>query len=173
MTAVLIAVAGRHGATTGIAEEIAGVLREELPGTEIEVRDAADPGDLDRFDAVLVGSAIYMGRWLPSARHLVESHREQLASVPLWMFSSGPLGDPPRPIDDLAEVTELGTGVASRGHHVFGGRLDPADLRWTERLAVRAVRAPTGDFRDHDAIRAWALEVAADLTALQPTRGTR
>ncbi len=163
MTAVLVAVAGRHGATAGIAEEIAGVLRAELPGAEIEVRDAADPGDLGRFDAVLVGSAIYMGRWLPAARHLVEGHRAQLAAVPLWMFSSGPLGDPPRPLDDLADVTELGAVVGARGHHVFGGRLDPADLRWTERLAVRAVHAPTGDYRDHDAIRAWALEVAADL----------
>jgi menaquinone-dependent protoporphyrinogen oxidase len=163
VTTVLVAVAGRHGATAGIAEEIASVLRRELPGAQVEVRDAADPGDLTRFDAVLVGSAIYMGRWLPAARHLIESHRAQLAAVPLWMFSSGPLGDPPRPLDDLTEVTALGAGVAARGHQVFSGRLDPADLRWTERLAVRAVQSPTGDFRDHDAIRAWALEVAADL----------
>ena len=97
MTTVLVAVAGRHGATASIAEEIASVLRRELPEAQVEVRDAADPGDLTRFDAVLVGSAIYMGRWLPAARHLVESHRAQLAAVPLWMFSSGPLGDPPRP----------------------------------------------------------------------------
>jgi menaquinone-dependent protoporphyrinogen oxidase len=79
------------------------------------------------------------------------------------MFSSGPLGDPPRPLDELAEVAALGAGVAARGHQVFAGRLDPSDLRWTERLAVRAVHSPTGDFRDHDAIRAWAREVAADL----------
>ena len=137
MTAVLVAVAGRHGATAGIAEEIASVLRRELPEAQVEVRDAADPGDLTRFDAVLVGSAIYMGRWLPAARHLVESHRAQLAAVPMWMFSSGPLGDPPRPLDDLTEVAALGAGVAARGHQVFSGRLDPAELRWTERLAVR------------------------------------
>lgn len=166
MTAVLIAVAGRQGATAGIAQEIAGVLRAELPGAAIEVRDAADPGDLDRFDAVLVGSAISMGRWLPAARHLVEGHRARLAAVPLWMFSSGPLGDPPRPLDDLAEVEAPGAGVGSPRHHAFGGRLDPSDLRWTERLAVRAVRAPTGDVRDHDAIRAWAREVAAGLVGV-------
>jgi menaquinone-dependent protoporphyrinogen oxidase len=169
MTTVLVAVAGRHGATVGIAEEIAAVLRATLPDATVEVRDAADPGDLGRFDAVLVGSAIYMGRWLPAARHLVESHRAQLSVVPLWMFSSGPLGDPPRPIDDLAEVAALGAGVAARGHRVFSGRLDPSDLRWTERLAVRAVRSPTGDFRDHDAIRAWALEVASDLQGAPPS----
>jgi len=163
VTSVLIAVAGRHGTTTEIGEEIAGVLRRELPGADVEVRDAADPGELQRFDAVVVGSAIYMGRWLPVARHLVETHRAQLAAVPLWMFSSGPLGDPPRPVDDLTEVTALGTSVGARDHTVFSGRLDPSDLRWTERLAVRAVHAPAGDFRDHDAIRTWAREVAAAL----------
>ncbi len=163
MTSVLVAVAGRHGSTAEIAEEIAGVLRRELPEADVEVRDAADPGELQRFDAVVVGSAVYMGRWLPAARHLVESHRAQLATVPLWMFSSGPLGDPPRPVDDLAEVTALGSSAGARGHQIFSGRLDPADLRWTERLAVRAVHAPAGDYRDHDAIRAWAREVASAL----------
>jgi menaquinone-dependent protoporphyrinogen oxidase len=169
VTTILVAVAGKHGATADIAGEIAGVLRRELPAADVEVRDAADPGELGRFDAVLVGSAIYLGRWLPAARHLVERHRAQLAAVPVWMFSSGPLGDPPGAIDDLTEVTALGSTVAARGHRVFAGRLDLADLRWTERLAVRAVHSPTGDFRDHDAIRAWAVEVAADLARLQST----
>ncbi len=169
MRTVLVAVAGKHGATAEIAGEIANVLRGELPGVDVEVHDAADTGDLSRFDAVVVGSAIYMGRWLPAARHLVERHRAQLAAVPVWMFSSGPLGDPPGPVDDLAGVAELGVTVGARGHQVFAGRLDLADLRWTERLAVRAVHSPTGDFRDHDAIRAWAVQVAADLAALQPS----
>ncbi|MCW2720923.1 MAG: protoporphyrinogen oxidase [Pseudonocardia sp.] len=170
VTTVLVAVAGKHGATAEIAGEIADVLRHELPAADVEVRDAADVGDLSRFDAVLVGSAIYMGRWLPAARHLVEHHRAPLAALPVWMFSSGPLGDPPRPLDDLAEVTSLGATITARGHQVFAGRLDPADLRWTERLAVRAVHSPTGDFRDHDAVRAWAVEVAAGIRA--PVTGT-
>ncbi|MHA6781937.1 flavodoxin domain-containing protein [Pseudonocardia saturnea] len=164
MTTVLIAVAGRHGATAEIAEEIAGVLRAEVPAAEVDVRDAADPGDLSGFDAVLVGSGIYLGRWLPAARHLVERHRTELAAVPVWLFSSGPVGDPPLPVDDLTEVAELGATVDARGHRVFAGRLDRSDLAWTERLAVRAVHAAEGDFRDHDDIRSWAAQVAADLT---------
>jgi menaquinone-dependent protoporphyrinogen oxidase len=169
-TRVLVAVASKHGATAGIAREIADVLRLELSGSEVEVRDAADPGDVRQFDAVLVGSAIYMGRWLPAARHLVESLRAQLPTVPLWMFSSGPLGDPPVPVDDLTEVTTLAANAGAHGHQVFSGLLDLAELRWTERLAVRAVHAPAGDFRNHEAIHAWAQEVAVDLAA---TIGTR
>ncbi len=169
-TRVLVAVASKHGATAAIAREIADVLRRELSGSEVEVRDAADPGEISRFDAVLVGSAIYVGRWLPAARHLVESLRATLPTVPLWMFSSGPLGEPPVPVDDLAGVTTLAAAAGAQGHQVFSGMLDLSELRWTERLAVRAVHAPAGDFRDHDAIRAWAHEVAVDLAA---TTGTR
>jgi menaquinone-dependent protoporphyrinogen oxidase len=166
VTTILVAVASKHGATAEIAEEFAGVLRGELPTSDVEVHDAADVGDLSRFAAVLIGSAVYMGHWLPAARHLVENHRERLATLPVWLFSCGPLGDPPRPVDDLAEVIQLGSTVAARGHRIFAGRLDPADLRWAERLATRAVHAPTGDFRDHDAVRTWATDVAADIARL-------
>lgn len=118
------------------------------------------------FDAVLIGSAIYLGRWLPAARHFVEIHRARLSTTPVWLFSSGPLGDPPRHVDDLADVTALGASISARGHRVFAGRLQAADLRWTERLLVRAVHAPMGDFRSHDAVRGWALELAAEIATM-------
>jgi menaquinone-dependent protoporphyrinogen oxidase len=86
--------------------------------------------------------------------------------MPVWLFSSGPLGDPPLPVDELVGVTALGDTVAARDHRVFAGRLDADDLRWTERLVVRAVHAPTGDFRDHAAVRAWALGVAAEIITM-------
>lgn len=137
-----------------------------MPGAVVEVRDAAEPGDLGGADALLIGSAVYLGRWLPAARRLVEEHRGQLATVPVWLFSSGPVGDPPRPVDDLAEVTELATAIGARGHRVFSGRLDRAGLSFTERLTVRVVHAEPGDFRDHGAIRSWAAEVAAGLAVV-------
>ncbi len=165
MTSILIAVASRHGATDEIAHEIADELRRQLPAAVVEVRDAADPGDLTGADALIVGSAIYLGRWLPAARKLAEEHREQLATVPVWLFSSGPVGDPPRPVDGLAEVAALATAIGARGHRVFAGRLDRAELSFTERLTVRVVHAESGDFRDHDAIRSWATEVAETLAA--------
>ncbi len=166
MTSILIAVASRHGATDEIAHEIADELRTQVPGAAVEVRDAAEPGDLSGVDAVLVGSAVYLGRWLPVARDLLVSHRAELAAVPVWLFSSGPTGD--RAVDELAEVTAGGATVGARGHRVFSGRLDRGELSFTERLAVRIAHAAPGDFRDHAAIRSWAAEVAADLA--QPAR---
>jgi menaquinone-dependent protoporphyrinogen oxidase len=84
--------------------------------------------------------------------------------MPVWLFSSGPLGDPPVPVDEPAEVTALGAAIGARGHRLFAGRLDRQELRWAERAAARVVHAPEGDFRDHDEIRRWASEVASSLT---------
>jgi len=119
---------------------------------------------------VLVGSAVYLGRWLPAAKRFVDSHRAELTRVPVWLFSSGPLGVPPRPVDHLSEVTALGASVAARGHEVFGGRLDPDGLSWAERVAVRAVHAAAGDFLDHEVVRSWAHGVAGDLAGALTTR---
>ena len=112
----------------------------------------------------MIGSAVYMGRWLPAARDLVQGHRAVLSAMPVWLFSSGPLGDPAVPVDEIAEVTALGVAVNARGHRLFGGRLDRQKLRWVERAAARVVHAPERDFRDHDGIRRWALGVASTLT---------
>jgi menaquinone-dependent protoporphyrinogen oxidase len=94
MTRILVASATRHGSTAEIAAEIADVLRREVPGGNVDVRDAAKAGDVAAHDAAVIGSAVYMGRWLPAARDLVEGHREVLSTMPVWLFSSGPLGDP-------------------------------------------------------------------------------
>jgi menaquinone-dependent protoporphyrinogen oxidase len=121
MTRILLACASRHGATAEIAEEIGDVLRREVPGAVVDVRDAAESGDVDGYDAVVLGSAVYMGRWLPAVRQLVEGCREILASRPVWLFSSGPLGDPPAPLDELAEVETIRTAIGARDHRVFAG----------------------------------------------------
>jgi len=164
MTRILVASATRHGSTAEIAAEIADVLRREVPGGSVDVRDAAKAGEVADFDAAVIGSAVYLGRWLPAARDLVHGHREVLAAMPVWLFSSGPLGDPPVPADELTEVAALGAAVGARGHRLFAGRLDPQELRWVERAAARVVHAPEGDFRDHHEIRRWASDVASTLT---------
>jgi menaquinone-dependent protoporphyrinogen IX oxidase len=48
-----------------------------------------DIGDLAMFDAVVLGSGVYMGSWMPEAREFVEK-KKTLASMPVWLFSSGP-----------------------------------------------------------------------------------
>ena len=90
---VLVAYATRHGATQGIAERIAETLRAS--GIDAEARPAASVKDPDRYDAFVVGSAAYMFHWLKDATRFVHRARATLATRPVWLFSSGPLGTEP------------------------------------------------------------------------------
>src|SRR5262245_57913922 len=102
---ILIAVASRHGSTLEIAEALAAELRGAQHAAEVQ--DIADKPGLDGYDAVLVGSAAYMGKWLAEARQFVERHQVELRARPVWLFSSGPLGDDSRPAIQETQLDEL------------------------------------------------------------------
>lgn len=159
---VLVAHAGRHGATEGIARFIATTLKEE--GREALARPVAASIHPRGFDAVVLGSAVYYGSWMREATEFALSHRDALAEVPVWLFSSGPLGAEVEDADEQPlEVAELRRAFPVKDHRIFYGMLDPANLTFGERMAVKAMRAPAGDFRDWDDIRSWAKGIAADL----------
>jgi menaquinone-dependent protoporphyrinogen oxidase len=162
---VLVATASRHGSTTEVAEAVAAALAEA--GLAVDALDAAAVTDLGGYDAAVLGSAVYMGRWLPPARELAQRHEGELAAIPVWLFSSGPLGEPPHPEGEPAEVEELAARIAARGHAVFAGRLERADLGRRERAVVGLVKAPYGDYRAWEEIRGWAQSIAAELTDAQ------
>jgi menaquinone-dependent protoporphyrinogen oxidase len=157
---VLVAFASKHGSNGEIAEAIAAVLRDR--GLAVDVVPAADVRSLAGFDAVLLGSGLYSATWLRDANRFVRTHREALAALPIWLWSSGPL-DRSADFDDIpmtAHVTEAIGGLPIRGHRTFGGRL-VADAPEVAAGIIATHR--TGDHRDFDAIRAWAQEVAAAL----------
>lgn len=168
---VLVAVASRHGSTREIAQVITNEMRRA--GLKVDLRDADTVLYLDSYAAVILGSAVYMGNWLPEAREFVGRHGRRLKTQPLWLFSSGPIGDgDPRPHGEPARITDLIDSLAPRDHRVFVGKLDPHVLKLSERLAARVVQAPEGDFRDWDAIRAWARGIAAELKRFWWGNGT-
>jgi menaquinone-dependent protoporphyrinogen oxidase len=163
---VLVVVATKHGATRGIAEAIAGELAAGDGGPTVVLQDAEHAPAPDGYDAVVVGSAVYAGRWREPARDWVGAHAAALRGRPVWLFSSGPIGSPPFPRDEPHDVHPLTELIGARGHQVFAGRLDKDLLNVGERAMVTAMRAPLGDFRDWAAVRAWAAEVAAQLRDL-------
>ena len=63
---VLVSAASMHGATTEIAEAIAAVLAEH--GIAVTMLAPADVGGIDSYDAVVIGSALYLGHWLGRRR---------------------------------------------------------------------------------------------------------
>ena len=158
---VLITVASRHGATGEIGEIVAGILREA--GLEVSTTAPELVSDLRGCDAVVLGSGVYAGRWLGPARDFAERHATALAQRPVWLFSSGPIGDPPQPAGDAPEMVALADRLTARGHRTFAGRLERERLGFVERTVTRALRVPDGDFRDWEDVRAWADEIAAAL----------
>lgn len=168
---VLVSAASKHGATSEISEEIGKILREALEGHNVDVRPPERVSSVEDYDAVVIGSAVYAGHWLKSARELAERHAPALSERSTWLFSSGPIGEPPKPEEDPVDVAPLLEATRARNHRVFAGKLDKGSLGFAEKAIVLALRAPEGDFRDWDDIRHWADGIAREL-AHERKRGT-
>jgi menaquinone-dependent protoporphyrinogen oxidase len=156
MTSVLVAYASKHGSTAEIAEAIADALR--AAGLLVDCVQADRVTGLEPYDAVVLGSAVYMKRWRREARRFLHRHASALRERPFWVFSSGPVGDPAmddpawtEPRRTIAEAERLGV----REHVVFGGTATGAMARNTP--------PEYRDRRDWDAIRAWAAAIADAL----------
>jgi menaquinone-dependent protoporphyrinogen oxidase len=163
MMRVLVTAATRYGATTEIAAAIAGVLGDH--GLEATVFPPEQVEGVDGYDAVVVGSAVYAGHWLKPARELVDRLGNELAGRPVWLFSSGPVGDPPKPEEDPVDVADLLAATGAREHRIFAGKLVRKQLSFPERAIVSALRVPEGDFRDWTEIRQWAAGIADAMAA--------
>jgi menaquinone-dependent protoporphyrinogen oxidase len=170
VTSVLVAYATKHGATAGIAEKIGEVLRDA--GLACDVKLAGTVADLAPYQAVVLGSAVYMGAWRKEAVKLLKTQEAQLAQRSVWLFSSGPMGE-----GDVQELMKgwrfptklqpIADRIQPRDIVVFHGVVDPKEMNFFERWIIKNVKSPVGDFRDWEAIAAWAGTIAA---ALQPER---
>jgi menaquinone-dependent protoporphyrinogen oxidase len=163
MMRVLVTAATKYGATTEIAAAIAEVLGDH--GLEATVLPPDQVEGVDGYDAIVVGSAVYAGHWLKPARELVDRLNSELANRPVWLFSSGPVGDPPKPEEDPVDVADLLAATDAREHRVFAGKLVRKQLSFPERAIVSALRVPEGDFRVWTEIRQWAAGIADALGA--------
>lgn len=171
---VLVVFASRAGATAEIAERIGE--RVARAGHHVVVRPVTESVDPARHDAVVLGSAVYLGHWLKEATGFARRNRPALSGRPLWLFSSGPLGteqldDEGRDLREVSapeELPELLETLSPRDHRVFFGVLDPRRLSLPHR-ALRKLPAgrrilPEGDFRDWREVDSWATGIATQLT---------
>jgi menaquinone-dependent protoporphyrinogen oxidase len=158
----LVAFASKNGATAEIADVIAETLRSA--GVSVDDRPAKDVRSLDGYDAVVLGSAVYMKRWMADARHLFRKHRRELGELPFWIFSSGPCGAKPDPAwGEPPRLVKQAEELGVRDHVVFGGRLPVEPSGFIEQAMVRDTPPEFADLRDWDEIRAWASGIAAAL----------
>ncbi len=162
LMSVLVTYGSKRGGTEGIAQRVAEKLR--AMGFTVDLSPVERVKDVKRYQAVLVGGALYMFRWHSGARRFVLKHRRALAQKDVWLFSSGPLDESAsqRPIPPLPGVQELVDLVGAYGHATFGGRLLP-DAKGFGAAAMTKEHA--GDFRDFSQIDEWAERVGRRLQA--------
>ena len=158
---VLVTAASKHGSTSEIAAAIGDLLQER--GADVLVIPPEAVEDVADYDAVVLGSAIYAGRWRKSANEFVARNISQLSKREVWLFSSGPLGDPPKPAEELADAASIIDATRPQEHRVFAGKLNRGKLNFGERALVKGVGADYGDFRDWVEIRQWASHIADEL----------
>jgi menaquinone-dependent protoporphyrinogen oxidase len=163
---VLVAAATKYGATGEIAEAIGDVLAE--CGFDATVIHPNQVGTIEDYDAVVLGSAVYAGHWLDEAKELVDRSSDAFPTRPVWLFSSGPVGDPSRKMvqkmgEDPVDVAEILETTKAREHRVFAGKLEKKNLSFPERAILIAFRGMEGDFRDWTEIKAWASGIADAL----------
>ncbi len=153
---VLVAYASRHGSTHEVATAISDVLRER--GLVVDVQAAGDVHDLEGFDAVVIGGALYTARWHRDARRMLHRLHDALQTRPVAVFAMGPRTLDPDDVEKsrreldvaLAEVPEVRPVSVA----IFGGVIDP------EHLHFPLSHMPAVDARDWDAVRSWAVELA-------------
>ena len=153
---VLVAYGTKHGSTREVADAVAETLAEH--GLDVDTLPAARVDDLSPYAGVVVGGAIYMGRWHPDAVGFLEKHRKALAVMPVAVFGMGPRTLEEHAVAEsraqLAKALEKVPDVDPYAVAVFGGAVDPRTLRFP------FSRIPASDARDWNAIRAWASEIS-------------
>ncbi|MGW3802202.1 flavodoxin domain-containing protein [Streptomyces clavifer] len=160
---MLVAYASKYGSTAELAHFIVETLRDE--GLHAECLPASKVTEVNEYDAVLIGSALYMGRWRREAVRMARRHRKALRRRAVWAFSSGPLdfSASGRDIPPVPSARRAMDRVRARDHITFGGRLETGARGRVARMALDEGRG--GDFRDFDAVAAWARSVAAEIEA--------
>jgi menaquinone-dependent protoporphyrinogen oxidase len=165
MDKILVTYASRCGSTGEVAEAIGQTLCGN--GAAVEVRPLKDVTDLSAYRAVVVGSAIRMGGWLSEATNFVKKNREVLSGLPVAYFSVGMVLQEDTPEkrreaeDYLAPVRQI---LEPKSLGLFAGKMDYSKLSWLDRFIItKMAKTPEGDFRNWEAIRAWAAEIRPAL----------
>lgn len=160
---VLVTYATKLGATAEIAEKIGQVLRQAALRTDVLPTDRVS--ELSPYKAVVLGSAVYIGRWRKEAAKFLKANEKVLAEQLVWLFSSGSMGE-----GNPVELTEgwhfprallpIADRIRPRDIAVFHGVVNMEKLNFIEKWIINKVEAHSGDFRDWDAITSWATSVA-------------
>lgn len=157
MGSVLVAHASKYGSTAEVAERIAERLRSR--GLVADVVPAHEVSTLSDYSAVVLGTALYFFMWRGEAHRFLRRNRKGISTLPVAIFGLGPIEDTVEQFEGAREHLDKGLAkhewLHPRAVTVFGGRLEPAGLRFPDNNpAMRGMDAV--DLRDFDKVDEWA-----------------
>ncbi len=159
---VLITYASKYGSTGGVADAIGKELCSKDAATDVVLIKNA--GNVSSYQGVVIGSAIYMGKWMSEAADFVKENRDILRHMPVAYFLV--CMTLARPTErKRAEVLSYMDPILKAVPEIkpvaigtFAGALDYSNLSWLKKKIMKSKGAPEGDFRDWNAIRTWPRE---------------
>jgi menaquinone-dependent protoporphyrinogen oxidase len=160
---ILVTYASRTGSTA----EIAGLIAKTLvgQGETVDILPVQDVTDLNPYAAVLLGSGVRFGQWLPEAQTFVEQQGEALKARPLALFTVHGLNlgdDETSRTQRQAYLAKVRRLLNPKSEVFFAGKIDLSKLNFFERLLAKAVK-PSGVQQDMAAVRAWAEQTRLSL----------
>lgn len=159
---VLIAYATRSGSTAEVAAAMGEALAKK--GVAVDVKPVRQVTSLNDYRAVVVGSAVRMGAWLPEAVNFVKNNQAQLSRQPVAYFTLHlqNLGDSEEErTQRMAYTAPVRQALAPAIEAFFAGKIELARLSFFERMLSKAMKAVDEDRRDWRKITAWAEELPA------------
>ena len=159
---ILVTYSSRTGSTAGVAQAIGQTLVES--GAQVEVLPMQEITDLSPYRAVVAGSAIQGGKWLPEAMQFIQTHQAALARLPCAVFfvcMTLAMGNGKYRQQVAAWMEPVRRMVHPVSEGLFAGVLDISKVpSFSDRLKFRLSVAlgvwSEGDHRDWQAIRGWA-----------------
>jgi menaquinone-dependent protoporphyrinogen oxidase len=158
---VLIAYATRQGNTAEVAEYMAEAVRSK--GLTAEVKPAADVTSLEGYKAVILGTPIKGDNPMPDAVAFAERFRAELDELPTALFGLSMLLSEPTEENKksiMSILNRLRFEMRPIGMGAFGGVRDAKTLPFVLKWTAKRSKIPTGDFRDWEAMKEWAVHVA-------------
>lgn len=166
---VLVAYASALGSTREIAQHVADRMAVALG--EVECRSVEEVKSVSGYDAFVVGSAIHNQAWLDPALVFFTHNAHELAKRPVWTFSVGMSDALPRLFRKRGAALQQQRleqsqfqDVELRGHKVFSGVYEAAQMPGPLRVLFRLTGGHFGDLRDWASIDDWTDDITAQLT---------
>jgi len=168
---VLVAYASKYGSTGGVADAIG----KELCGKDVaaDVVLIKHANNISSYQGVIIGSAIYMGKWMSEAVDFVKKNKDTLCKVPVAYFlvcmtlSQPTEKNRAKVLSYMDPILKAVPEIKPVGIGTFAGAMDYNNLSWINKKILKSKGTPEGDFRDWTAIRTWAEGLCSPLLALR------